>query len=43
MIGIVGAGAFGTALAVALAKGGREVRLWARDPAQVRPMQEASA
>lgn len=39
MIGIVGAGAFGTALAVALAKGGREVRLWARDPAQVREMQ----
>ncbi|WP_374645893.1 NAD(P)H-dependent glycerol-3-phosphate dehydrogenase [Tabrizicola sp.] len=41
MIGIVGAGAFGTALAVALAKGGREVRLWARDPAQVRAMQTA--
>lgn len=39
MIGIVGAGAFGTALAVALAKGGREVRLWARDPAQVLTMQ----
>lgn len=35
MIGIVGAGAFGTALAVALAKAGRDVRLWARDPAQV--------
>jgi glycerol-3-phosphate dehydrogenase (NAD(P)+) len=30
MIGILGAGAFGTALAVALAKGGRDVRLWAR-------------
>lgn len=40
MIGIAGAGAFGTALAVALAKGGREVRLWARDPAQVRAMQD---
>ncbi len=39
MIGIVGAGAFGTALAVALAKGGREVRLWARDPGQVLAMQ----
>ena len=38
MIGIVGAGAFGTALAVALAQGGREVRLWARDPAQVQAM-----
>lgn len=40
MIGIIGAGAFGTALAVALAKGGREVRLWARDPAQVEAMQK---
>jgi len=39
MIGIIGAGAFGTALAVALAKGGRQVRLWARDPAQVLRMQ----
>lgn len=39
MIGIAGAGAFGTALAVALAKGGREVRLWARDPVQVQAMQ----
>jgi glycerol-3-phosphate dehydrogenase (NAD(P)+) len=39
VIGIVGAGAFGTALAVALAKGGRQVRLWARNPAQVRAMQ----
>ncbi|HLQ18426.1 MAG TPA: 2-dehydropantoate 2-reductase N-terminal domain-containing protein, partial [Tabrizicola sp.] len=35
MIGIAGAGAFGTALAVALAKGGCEVRLWARDGNQV--------
>jgi glycerol-3-phosphate dehydrogenase (NAD(P)+) len=35
VIGIIGAGAFGTALAVALAKGGRQVRLWARDPATV--------
>jgi glycerol-3-phosphate dehydrogenase (NAD(P)+) len=40
MIGIAGAGAFGTALAVALAKGGCEVRLWARDQAQVRLMKE---
>ncbi|MDZ4312234.1 MAG: NAD(P)H-dependent glycerol-3-phosphate dehydrogenase [Cypionkella sp.] len=31
MIGIVGAGAFGTALAVALGREGREVQLWARD------------
>ncbi len=40
MIGIVGAGAFGTALAVAFARGGREVRLWARDRELVRWMQE---
>lgn len=32
MIGIAGAGAFGTALAIALASGGREVALWGRDP-----------
>jgi glycerol-3-phosphate dehydrogenase (NAD(P)+) len=38
VIGVAGAGAFGTALAVALAKGGREVRLWARDADQVRTM-----
>ena len=40
MIGIAGAGAFGTALAVALAKAGREVRLWARDSGQVQAMRE---
>lgn len=40
MIGIAGAGAFGTALAVALARGGREVRLWARDAEQVLRMRE---
>ncbi len=39
MIGILGAGAFGTAVAVALAKGGREVGLWARSADQVRQMQ----
>ncbi|MCU0826339.1 MAG: NAD(P)-dependent glycerol-3-phosphate dehydrogenase [Tabrizicola sp.] len=38
MIGIAGSGAFGTALAVALANGGREVRLWARNPDQVAAM-----
>ena len=32
MIGIAGAGAFGTALAVALAEGGNPVRLWGRAP-----------
>jgi len=32
-IAVLGAGAFGTALAVALARAGREVTLWARDAA----------
>ena len=40
MIGILGAGSFGTALAVALGRSGRTVRLWARDADQVRSMQE---
>ena len=31
MIGVIGAGAFGTALAIALARDGRQVALWARD------------
>ncbi|MEM9393478.1 MAG: NAD(P)H-dependent glycerol-3-phosphate dehydrogenase [Pseudomonadota bacterium] len=39
-VDIAGAGAFGTALAVALARGGREVTLWARDAEQVATMQE---
>ncbi len=38
MIGVVGGGAFGTALAIALGRDGREVRLWARDGDQVRSM-----
>ncbi len=38
MIGIVGAGAFGTALAVALGREGRPVTLWARDAAHVETM-----
>lgn len=33
MIGVIGAGAFGTALAVALARGGENVHLWGRDDA----------
>lgn len=37
-VAVVGAGAFGTALAVALAREGRAVRLWARDPAHVAEM-----
>lgn len=43
MIGIAGAGAFGTALAVALGQAGREVRLWARDAGQVATMQATRA
>jgi glycerol-3-phosphate dehydrogenase (NAD(P)+) len=38
MIGIIGAGAFGTALAIALGREGREVRLWARNASQVAEM-----
>ncbi|WP_431297816.1 NAD(P)H-dependent glycerol-3-phosphate dehydrogenase [Tabrizicola sp. BL-A-41-H6] len=38
MIGIIGAGSFGTALAVALAQGGRSVRLWARSAEDVARM-----
>ncbi|NGQ89665.1 NAD(P)-dependent glycerol-3-phosphate dehydrogenase [Rhodobacter sp. HX-7-19] len=39
MIGIAGAGSFGTALAIALGREGRRVTLWARDPAQVAEME----
>lgn len=38
-IGIIGGGAFGTALAVALAREGRAVHLWARDPAAAQHIQ----
>ena len=38
MIGIAGAGAFGTALAVALGREGRQVTLWARDAGHVAEM-----
>jgi len=38
MIGVAGAGAFGTALAVALAAAGRQVTLWARDADHVAAM-----
>ncbi len=31
-IGVIGAGAWGTALALAARRAGREVVLWARDP-----------
>ncbi|WP_209425382.1 NAD(P)H-dependent glycerol-3-phosphate dehydrogenase [Pararhodobacter sp. SW119] len=39
-IGVIGAGAFGTALAVAQAAAGREVALWLRDPAAAAEMAE---
>ncbi|MGB0903378.1 MAG: NAD(P)H-dependent glycerol-3-phosphate dehydrogenase, partial [Mangrovicoccus sp.] len=39
MIGVMGAGAFGTALAVSLAQAGREIRLWGRDAAAMAQMQ----
>ncbi|MEZ5887795.1 MAG: NAD(P)H-dependent glycerol-3-phosphate dehydrogenase [Paracoccaceae bacterium] len=38
-IAVLGAGAFGTALAVALARGGETVGLWARDAGQAAAMQ----
>ncbi len=41
MIGIAGAGAFGTALAIALGREGREIRLWARNEEHVREMEKA--
>ncbi len=40
MIGVVGAGAFGTALAIALGREGHEVQLWARDADQVAIMRK---
>ena len=40
MIGVVGAGAFGTALAIALGQDGRDVTLWARDATQVQVMRQ---
>jgi glycerol-3-phosphate dehydrogenase (NAD(P)+) len=40
MITVLGAGAFGTALAISLCEAGQDVVLWSRDTAQVRAMQE---
>lgn len=40
-IGVAGAGAFGTALAIALARKGLEVILWARDAGQADAMKKA--
>lgn len=39
-ISILGAGAFGTSLAISLALGGRDVTLWARDKDAVKEMQK---
>jgi glycerol-3-phosphate dehydrogenase (NAD(P)+) len=39
-IGVIGSGAFGTALAVALAIGGSRVTLWSRDAESARTMRE---
>lgn len=41
MITVLGAGAFGTALAISMAEAGQDVVLWSRDAAQVRAMQES--
>ena len=41
MIGVVGAGAFGTALAVALARDGRKVALWARSATELTARRES--
>ncbi|MCT8331248.1 NAD(P)H-dependent glycerol-3-phosphate dehydrogenase [Albidovulum sediminis] len=38
-VAVLGAGAFGTALAIALARNGAEVGIWARDPAHAAAMQ----
>ena len=40
MIGIAGAGAFGTALAIALGQDSRDVTLWARDGEQAQAMRQ---
>jgi len=42
-IAVLGAGSWGTALALLLARNGNETRLWARNPAHVSQMQQASA
>ena len=41
-VSVLGAGAFGTALAVALAREGRVVTLWARDGDHVAPEGDSS-
>lgn len=39
-ISVLGAGAFGTALAISLARDGRKVTLWARDPGEMQETRE---
>lgn len=39
-IGVVGAGAYGTALALAAARAGRKVRLWARDATTIEAVEQ---
>ncbi|MDQ2090347.1 NAD(P)H-dependent glycerol-3-phosphate dehydrogenase [Marimonas arenosa] len=41
MISVLGAGAFGTAVAVSLARNGGSVQLWAHDPAHVEALRQA--
>ena len=41
MIGVVGAGAFGTALAIALGRDAKPVTLWARSAAQVQTLRDS--
>jgi glycerol-3-phosphate dehydrogenase (NAD(P)+) len=40
-VAVLGAGSWGTALAVQFARGGRQVRLWGRDPAQLATLSAA--
>jgi len=42
-VAMLGAGSWGTALAIHMARSGHEVRLWARDPATVRDIRDRRA
>src|SRR5262245_39020533 len=42
-IAVLGAGAWGTALALLLVRNGNSVRLWSNEPAQVKLMRETKA
>ncbi|MEJ2030553.1 MAG: NAD(P)-dependent glycerol-3-phosphate dehydrogenase [Maritimibacter sp.] len=39
-VSVLGAGAFGTALAISLARDGRDITLWARDPGDMEALRE---